>query len=44
VEFASTVPIAILGGLIGLGGAEFRPVLVGPLKHAARQAAALTSR
>jgi uncharacterized membrane protein YfcA len=36
------VPIATLGGLIGLGGAEFRlSVLVGPLGHAARQAVAL---
>ena len=33
------IPIAILGGLIGLGGAEFRlPVLVGPLRYAPRQA------
>jgi uncharacterized membrane protein YfcA len=42
VAFALAVPIAVLGGLIGLGGAEFRlPVLVGPLGHAARQAVAL---
>ena len=42
LAFVFSVPIAVLGGLIGLGGAEFRlPVLVGPLKHAARQAVAL---
>ena len=36
------VPIAILGGLIGLGGAEFRlPVLVGPLRYSPRQAVPL---
>jgi len=36
------VPIAILGGLIGLGGAEFRlPVLVGPLRYSARHAVPL---
>jgi uncharacterized membrane protein YfcA len=36
------VPIAVLGGLIGLGGAEFRlPVLVGPLRYSARQAVPL---
>lgn len=36
------VPIATLGGLIGLGGAEFRlPVLVGVLRHTARQAVPL---
>jgi uncharacterized membrane protein YfcA len=35
-------PIGLLGGLIGLGGAEFRlPVLVGPLRYAARQAVPL---
>lgn len=40
--FAFAVPIAVLGGLIGLGGAEFRlPVLVGPLGHAARRAVPL---
>jgi uncharacterized protein len=33
------VPIGALGGLIGLGGAEFRlPVLAGPLGYPARQA------
>jgi uncharacterized protein len=36
------VPIGLLGGLIGLGGAEFRlPVLVGPLGYGARQAVPL---
>lgn len=35
-------PIGMLGGLIGLGGAEFRlPVLVGPLGYPARQAVPL---
>ena len=37
--FFYAVPIGALGGLIGLGGAEFRlPVLLGPLGYAARQA------
>jgi uncharacterized membrane protein YfcA len=36
------IPIAILGGLIGLGGAEFRlPILVGPLRYSPRQAVPL---
>src|SRR5687768_5086574 len=36
------IPIAILGGLIGLGGAEFRlPLLVGPLRYSPRQAVPL---
>jgi uncharacterized protein len=36
------IPIAILGGLIGLGGAEFRiTVLVGPLRYSPRQAVPL---
>ena len=36
------IPIAILGGLIGLGGAEFRlPVLAGPLGYPARRAVPL---
>lgn len=40
--FLFSVPIAILGGLIGLGGAEFRlPVLAGPLGYATRQAVPL---
>lgn len=39
LAFVFAVPIAVLGGLIGLGGAEFRlPVLVGPLRYSARQA------
>lgn len=40
--FLYAIPIAILGGLIGLGGAEFRlPVLVGPLGYLARSAVPL---
>jgi uncharacterized membrane protein YfcA len=40
--FGAAVPIAALGGLIGLGGAEFRlPVLVGPLGYAPRRAVPL---
>ncbi len=36
------IPIGLLGGLIGLGGAEFRlPVLAGPLRYAVRQAITL---
>jgi uncharacterized membrane protein YfcA len=32
IAFVFAIPIAILGGLIGLGGAELRlPVLEGPL-------------
>src|SRR5215212_5710608 len=35
-------PIGMLGGLIGLGGAEFRlPALIGPLGYEARQAVPL---
>lgn len=42
VAFLFSVPIAILGGLIGLGGAEFRlPVLAGLLKYTTRQAVPL---
>jgi uncharacterized membrane protein YfcA len=42
LAFLASIPIAIVGGLIGLGGAEFRlPVLVGPLGYAARQAVPL---
>ncbi|HEU4321528.1 MAG TPA: sulfite exporter TauE/SafE family protein [Roseiflexaceae bacterium] len=38
----AALPISVLGGLMGLGGAEFRlPVLVGPLRYAARQAVPL---
>jgi uncharacterized protein len=34
-----SIPIGLLGGLIGLGGAEFRlPVLIGVLKREAREA------
>jgi uncharacterized membrane protein YfcA len=36
------IPIGLLGGLIGLGGAEFRlPALAGPLGYPARQAVPL---
>jgi uncharacterized protein len=39
LAFIYAVPIGVLGGLIGLGGAEFRlPVLAGPLGYAARRA------
>lgn len=42
LAFGFAVPIAALGGLIGLGGAEFRlPVLAGPLRHPARRAVPL---
>ena len=42
IAFLYAVPIGILGGLIGLGGAEFRlPVLIGPLNYPARQAVPL---
>jgi uncharacterized membrane protein YfcA len=42
LAFLYVVPIGLLGGLIGLGGAEFRPpVLVGPLRYSARQAVPL---
>ncbi len=40
--FGIAIPIGVLGGLIGLGGAEFRlPVLAGPLGYPARRAVAL---
>ncbi|MGQ9928186.1 MAG: sulfite exporter TauE/SafE family protein [Chloroflexaceae bacterium] len=40
--FGIAIPIGTLGGLIGLGGAEFRlPVLAGPLGYVARRAVAL---
>ena len=40
--FGYAVPIGALGGLIGLGGAEFRlPVLAGPLGYPARRAVPL---
>ena len=42
IAFLFAVPIATLGGLIGLGGAEFRlPVLRGPLGYSAKQAVPL---
>jgi uncharacterized protein len=42
IGFIFAIPIAILGGLIGLGGAEFRlPVLGGPLRYTARQSVPL---
>lgn len=42
LAFVFAVPIAALGGLIGLGGAEFRlPVLARPLGYTARQAVPL---
>lgn len=42
LAFLYSVPIAILGGLIGLGGAEFRlPVLAGPLGYTPRRAVPL---
>ena len=42
LAFLTAIPIAILGGLIGLGGAEFRlPVLAGPLGYSARKAVPL---
>jgi uncharacterized protein len=42
LAFLSAIPIALLGGLIGLGGAEFRlPVLAGPLGYSARTAVPL---
>jgi uncharacterized membrane protein YfcA len=40
--FSTAIPIGMVGGLIGLGGAEFRlPVLVGPLGYSARKAVPL---
>lgn len=42
VAFCFAVPIALLGGLMGLGGAEFRlPILAGTLGYSARQAVPL---
>lgn len=42
LAFFAAIPIVLLGGLIGLGGAEFRlPVLAGPLRYAAKQAVPL---
>ncbi|KYC34822.1 hypothetical protein WA1_49760 [Scytonema hofmannii PCC 7110] len=42
LAFAYAIPIGVLGGLIGLGSAEFRlPVLAGVLGYQARQAVPL---
>lgn len=42
LAFWTAIPIALLGGLMGLGGAEFRlPVLAGLLGYSARQAVPL---
>jgi uncharacterized membrane protein YfcA len=42
LSFLFAIPISILGGLMGLGGAEYRlPVLVGVLKYSARRAVPL---
>ncbi|MFN6571300.1 sulfite exporter TauE/SafE family protein [Dendronalium sp. ChiSLP03b] len=42
LSFLYAVPIGVLGGLIGLGGAEFRlPVLAGVLSYSVRQAVPL---
>lgn len=42
LAFLYGAPIGLLGGLIGLGGAEFRlPVLVGVFRYAARRAVSL---
>jgi len=42
LSFLYALPIGVLGGLIGLGGAEFRlPVLAGILGYSARQAVPL---
>jgi len=42
LAFATGTPIGCLGGLIGLGGAEFRlPVLVGLFKYPSRKAVAI---
>jgi uncharacterized membrane protein YfcA len=42
IGFGFSVPIALAGGLIGLGGAEFRlPVLKGPMGYSAKQAVPL---
>jgi uncharacterized membrane protein YfcA len=42
VGFLLSIPIAVLGGLIGLGGAEFRlPVLAGPMRHPVQRAVPL---
>ncbi|MGA9191882.1 MAG: hypothetical protein WBZ24_09125, partial [Anaerolineales bacterium] len=42
VSFLFGAPIGAIGGLIGVGGAEYRlPVLAGPLRFSARQAVPL---
>jgi uncharacterized membrane protein YfcA len=42
LAFLYSAPIGVLGGLIGLGGAEYRlPVLAGPLGYPARRAVPL---
>lgn len=42
IGFTVSAPIGLAGGLIGLGGAEFRlPVLAGPLQYTPRQAVPL---
>ena len=42
LAFLYAAPIGLLGGLIGLGGSEFRlPVLIGPLGYSARNAVPL---
>ena len=42
ISFASALPVGVLAGLIGVGGAEFRlPVLVGALGYTTRQAVPL---
>ena len=42
IAFLCAAPIGVVGGLLGLGGAEYRlPVLVGPLRYRAHQAIAL---
>ncbi|WP_243147470.1 hypothetical protein [Scytonema sp. UIC 10036] len=42
LAFTYAIPIGVVGGLIGLGGAEFRlPVLAGVLGYEARQAVPL---
>jgi len=39
IGFSFSVPIALLGGLMGLGGAEYRlPVLRGPMRYLSKQA------
>ena len=43
--FAAGAKVGLLGGMIGLGGAEFRlPLLIGVFGFAALQAVILTTR